>query len=57
MFVILTGSEAVVFDPNENDELLELFHEKGIKDVHILLIRLPSLLQEVIKLFLYLFYL
>ena len=37
MFVILTGSEAVVFDPNENDELLELFHEKGIKDVHILL--------------------
>lgn len=37
MFVILTGSEAVVFDPNENDELLELFHEKGVRDVHILL--------------------
>lgn len=37
MFVILSGNEAVVFDPNENDELLELFYEKGIKDVHILL--------------------
>ena len=37
MFVILSGSEAVVFDPNENDELLKLFLEKGIKDVHILL--------------------
>lgn len=37
MYVLRLGSEAVVFDPNENDELLELFHEKGIKDVHILL--------------------
>ena len=37
MFVILSGNECVVFDPNENNELLGLFHEKGIKDVHILL--------------------
>lgn len=37
MFVILTGNKAVVFDPNENSELLELFREKRIKEVHILL--------------------
>ena len=37
MFVLLTGREAVVFDPNENEELLQLFEEKGIKKVHILL--------------------
>lgn len=37
MFVLLTGKEAVVFDPNENDELLFLLKEKGIEQVHILL--------------------
>lgn len=37
MFVMLTGLEAVVFDPNENDELLSVFQEKGIRKVHILL--------------------
>ena len=37
MYVILYRNEAVVFDPNENDKLLELFHEKGVMDVHILL--------------------
>ena len=37
MFVSLSGSEAVVFDPNENDELLDLFRNKGIAKVHILL--------------------
>ncbi len=36
MFVILTGDEAVVFDPNENQELLQLFEEKKIEKVHIL---------------------
>lgn len=36
MFVILTGKEAVVFDPNENQELLQLFEEKKIEKVHIL---------------------
>lgn len=36
MFVILTGKEAVVFDPNENQELLQLFKEKKIEKVHIL---------------------
>lgn len=36
MFVILTGNEAVVFDPNENQELLQLFEEKKTKKVHIL---------------------
>ena len=37
MYVLLTGKEAVVFDPNENDELLQLLEEKGIEKVHILL--------------------
>lgn len=37
MFVIISGNEAVVFDPNENNELQELFQEKAVKDVHILL--------------------
>ena len=37
MFTILTGNEAVVFDPNEDDELWNLFKEKGIEKVHILL--------------------
>ena len=30
MYVIFTGKEAVVFDPNENQELLQLFEEKKI---------------------------
>ncbi len=37
MFVLLTGKEAVVFDPNENEELLRLLKEQGIEKVHILL--------------------
>lgn len=36
MFVILTGNEAVVFDPNENEELLKLIKDNNIKRVHIL---------------------
>ena len=37
MFTILTGNEAVVFDPNEDEELLTLLSNKGIGKVHILL--------------------
>jgi len=37
MFTLLTGNEAIVFDPNEDEELLILFKEKGIEKVHILL--------------------
>lgn len=37
MFTILTGKEAVVFDPNENEELLFLFEENKIEKVHIVL--------------------
>ena len=37
MFVILTGKDAIVFDPNENNELLLLFSENKIERVHILL--------------------
>ena len=37
MFVLLPEKEAVVFDPNENEELLQLFEERGIEKVHILL--------------------
>ena len=37
MYVILTGKEAVVFDPNENEDLLQVFKKKGIEQVHILL--------------------
>ena len=37
MFVILTGNEAVVFDPNENEELLTLLKDNSIQKVHILL--------------------
>lgn len=37
MFVLLTGKEAVVFDPNVNEELLELLSKKKIEQVHILL--------------------
>lgn len=37
MFVIITGKEAVVFDPNEDEELLSIIQSKGIEKVHILL--------------------
>lgn len=37
MYVILTGSEAVVFDPCEDDELLQLLDSNHIEKVHILL--------------------
>lgn len=37
MFVLISGKEAIVFDPNENEELLTLFDEKGVERVHILL--------------------
>lgn len=37
MFILFSDYEAMVFDPNENDELLDLFKDKGTKYVHILL--------------------
>ena len=37
MFTILTGKEAIVFDPNVDEDLLLLFKEKEIEKVHILL--------------------
>ena len=37
MFTFITGNEAVVFDPNEDEELLKLLEEKRIKRLHILL--------------------
>lgn len=37
MFCILSEKEAVVFDPNENNELLSLFERRKIEYVHILL--------------------
>lgn len=37
MFVLITGRDAIVFDPNENNNLLHLFHEKKVERVHILL--------------------
>ena len=37
MFTILSGKEAAVFDPNIDEELLLIFKEKGIENVHILL--------------------
>lgn len=37
MFVLITGREAIVFDPNENDKLLHLLQEKKVERVHILL--------------------
>lgn len=37
MFTILTGNEAIVFDPNEDEDLLVLFKGNGIETVHILL--------------------
>lgn len=37
MFILLSGSEAIVFDPNKDEDLLSLFQSKGIEKVHILL--------------------
>ena len=37
MYTLLNGDEAVVFDPNENEELLRLLDKKRIDKVHILL--------------------
>ena len=37
MFTLLSGKEAVVFDPNEDENLVKLIKEKGIEKVHILL--------------------
>ena len=37
MYTLLSGNEVVVFDPNIDEELIDLFKEKTIKDVHILL--------------------
>ncbi len=37
MYTILTGGEAVVFDPCEDAELLKLLEAKEIKNVHIFL--------------------
>lgn len=37
MYIILIGNEAVAFDPNEDEELLTLLNNKGIKTIHILL--------------------
>ncbi len=37
MYTMLTRNEAVVFDPNVDENLLLLFKEKGIEKVHILL--------------------
>lgn len=37
MFTLITGNEAVVFDPNEDEDLLVLLEEKGVKRIHILL--------------------
>ena len=37
MFTILTGKEAIVFDPNKDEHLLFLLKKKGIEKVYILL--------------------
>lgn len=37
MFTILSGTEAAVFDPNIDEELLLLFKNKGIEKVYIML--------------------
>lgn len=37
MFTILSNNEAIVFDPNVDNNLLELFRKNGINKVHILL--------------------
>lgn len=37
MYFIPSGDTGVVIDPNENDELLELFQKKGTKSIYIAL--------------------
>ena len=37
MFTLITGNEAVVIDPNEDDDLLVLLEDKEVKSIHILL--------------------
>ena len=37
MFVIINNQEAIIFDPNENEELLGLLQSRGIHKVSILL--------------------
>ena len=37
MYTLLYGNDAVVFDPNIDEELLQLFKDKEIEKVHILL--------------------
>ena len=37
MYVILCGKEAVIIDPNINNELPRIFERRGINHVHILL--------------------
>lgn len=37
MYAMITDKEAVVFDPCEDEKLLDIFHEKGVGMVHILL--------------------
>lgn len=37
MFTILTGNEAVVFDPNIDEDLIDLFQKEKIEKVYILL--------------------
>ena len=37
MYTLITDKEAIVLDPCEDKVLLELFHEKGVEKVHILL--------------------
>lgn len=37
MFTILSNNEAIVFDPNIDNDLLALFRKNGIKKAHILL--------------------
>lgn len=37
MYAMITDKEAVVLDPCEDNNLLRLFEEKGVKNVHILL--------------------
>ena len=37
MFTLITGNEAIVIDPNEDENLLVLLKDKGVKRIHILL--------------------
>lgn len=37
MFILLTGKKAIVFDPNLDEDILQLFEKKNIKKIHILL--------------------